>query len=228
MLTQNQADALLDAFMRDYAGKRVSYYGYAGECLSLAKLWVDTIKNGRVGGKKHAPASGNGKGSGYYTNFNSLSLLKELFIKEPFVARRKYPRGSLVVYTKTSHIAIFLEGGVSSATLFEQNADPDGSPAGTHQRANSRIDGVLVLRTAAPTVSRGNTGKTVYLNKRVSSWRVYRVGSSPPRTPVGILNPRKFGGLSYKILADDKAGVVIQTQDFGRVCLPIDSDATIK
>lgn len=81
-----------------------------------------------------------------------------------------------------------------------------------------------------PTTEQSIVGKTVYLSPRVASWRVYQVGSMPPRNPVARLSPKKFGGLQYRILAVDKApnSVVIQTQMFGTVSLPLDKDAEIR
>lgn len=72
-------------------------------------------------------------------------------------------------------------------------------------------------------------GRKVRLSAAVSSWRVYKVGSVPPRKEVGKLNPKKFGGLTYTVEATDKApnSVIITTQDFGRVSLPIDKDASL-
>ncbi len=71
-------------------------------------------------------------------------------------------------------------------------------------------------------------GKTVYLTG--ATWRVYKVGSVSPRTPVGTLLPNKYGGLSYKILATDKSlnSVVINTQSFGQVSLPLGYGEKIK
>lgn len=72
-------------------------------------------------------------------------------------------------------------------------------------------------------------GRKVRLSAAVSSWRVYKVGSVPPRKEVARLNPKKFGGLIYTVEATDKApnSVIITTQDFGRVSLPIDKDASL-
>lgn len=90
-----------------------------------------------------------------------------------------------------------------------------------------------LITTVAPkppdsTVTPDDVGKLVHLSSSVSSWRVYRIGTS---TVVATLNPKKFGGLAYRILALDtyrSQRVVIQTSYYGRVSLPVDKDAVIK
>lgn len=153
-MTQAEANQLLDQFKAVYAGQKADYYGYLGECLSLNKRWLDTLINKSVPGlnkgKQQAPASGNGKGSGYYTNFANLPALHPYFTPEPWNPAKTYPRGSMVVYSPTSHIAIYENSGATAATVFEQNADPDSSAAHTAQRGNSRIDGILILKIDAP------------------------------------------------------------------------------
>ena len=64
-------------------------------------------------------------------------------------------------------------------------------------------------------------GKTVRLTG--DKWRIYNVGSTAPRLAKATLRPNKYGGLSYKILRTDKAknSVVIKTQNFGEVSLPL-------
>lgn len=69
-------------------------------------------------------------------------------------------------------------------------------------------------------------GRTAHLSAAESAWHVYPVGSVAPRTAVAVLDPQKFGGLPYYIEAVDKAlnSVIVTTQMFGRVSLPIASD----
>lgn len=91
-------------------------------------------------------------------------------------------------------------------------------------------EALIVVAPPKPdsTVTPDDVGKTVYLSATVSSWRVYRIGTT---TVVGRLNPAQYGGLSYRILAIDTSRpqmVVIQTQFYGRVSLPVDTDAQIK
>lgn len=63
---------------------------------------------------------------------------------------------------------------------------------------------------------------THYLNlpPTFSRWRVYHLGKIPiKKNACGFLNPRKFNGLSYKILGfmDNNSTCVIETRDYGRV-----------
>jgi len=60
---------------------------------------------------------------------------------------------------------------------------------------------------------------TLVLPASSSSWRVYPLNRAPVvGNEIGLLNPKKFGGLSYKILGNPQKDVyIIQTDDFGRV-----------
>ena len=62
-------------------------------------------------------------------------------------------------------------------------------------------------------------GKTLTLPKTVNSWAVYPTNKQPVKVnAIGCLNPKKFGGLSYKILANPQKDVyTIQTSNFGKV-----------
>jgi len=61
--------------------------------------------------------------------------------------------------------------------------------------------------------------KTVYLPSSATSWRAYPLDKAPTKgNEVAMLNPKKFGGLSYEILGNPQTDVVtIQTSDFGKV-----------
>ena len=83
----------------------------------------------------------------------------------------------------------------------------------------------------APPVNNSVVGKTVYLSPSVEKWRVYRVGTKPQAgKEIAFILPKKYGGLSYRILATTPHAntVEIQTQSFGRVWIYLDKDATIK
>ncbi|KGX87998.1 N-acetylmuramoyl-L-alanine amidase family protein [Pontibacillus litoralis] len=58
----------------------------------------------------------------------------------------------------------------------------------------------------------------VYLPSGASSWRFYPTNVAPTKgNEKAFLNPRKFGGLKYKVLGKPQAHVVtIQTSDFGK------------
>lgn len=59
----------------------------------------------------------------------------------------------------------------------------------------------------------------LHLPSLASSWRVYSQSKKPIKgNERGLLNPRKFGGLSYEILGTTAPFVyLIQTRDFGKV-----------
>jgi hypothetical protein len=149
--SQAEINSLLSQLMTKCNGEFVEYWGYPGQCLSLGKRWLDTVRNGYVYGPQAAPASPNGTGSGYYSNVPAQVM--EFFNPEPYNPGASYPAGSMFVNTATEHIGILLDNQVGSANakVYEQNADPDHSPAHQAQRSKSRIDGILVIRVAIPT-----------------------------------------------------------------------------
>ena len=70
----------------------------------------------------------------------------------------------------------------------------------------------------------------VKLSAKVSSWRIYPLGVQPvANNEKGFLNPKQFNGLEYEVLGyeDNKKCAIIQTQDFGKGKIYLDSDATI-
>lgn len=71
----------------------------------------------------------------------------------------------------------------------------------------------------------------VNLPPNIDSWSFYKLDSQPiKKNAIGILNPKKFGGLSYYVYAyrDNNTTAEIQTQQFGRVKIYIkDTPATI-
>lgn len=69
-------------------------------------------------------------------------------------------------------------------------------------------------------------GKTLYLPATVSHWNVYPLTKAPVvGNECGALNPKLFGGLSYKILANPQANVVtISTYNYGKVNIYVGSD----
>lgn len=81
-----------------------------------------------------------------------------------------------------------------------------------------------------PIVNQSVVGKTVYLSASVEKWRVYHVNQKPQSgKEIAFILPKKYGGLSYKILGVTFPNtVIIQTQSFGRVGIYLDKDATIK
>lgn len=150
MRNQQEIDSLLQQLIAQYAGQRPDYYGYAGECLSLVKRWVDVVRNGNLNGAMGAPPSTDGWGSGYWSQ--PPEVISELFEKQGYDGNAIYPAGSLFVNVRTHHIGILLDNqpGSNYAHVFQQNANPDGSAAHTGDRLKANIDGILVLKVAAP------------------------------------------------------------------------------
>ena len=75
-------------------------------------------------------------------------------------------------------------------------------------------------------------GKKLYLPNTVSHWNVYPLSKSPTvGNECGSLNPKKFGGLTYTILAQPYTDVVtISTYNYGKVNIYVgkDTPAVIK
>lgn len=70
----------------------------------------------------------------------------------------------------------------------------------------------------------------VSLSKHVKEWRAYKIGSVPIKiNAIAKLKPSKFGGLEFKVVEFRDFGktAVIDTQDFGRVKIWLDKDASI-
>lgn len=78
--------------------------------------------------------------------------------------------------------------------------------------------------TGSPNTSQTSTSQTnntryINLPSGATSWRVYKTNVQPVKANAcGTLKPSKFGGLSYKILANPMKDVyTIQTDSFGKV-----------
>ncbi|GGA87485.1 N-acetylmuramoyl-L-alanine amidase family protein [Ornithinibacillus halotolerans] len=74
-------------------------------------------------------------------------------------------------------------------------------------------------RRVSPSTLQGTGDKFLNLPASSSSWRVYPLNKAPIKgNESGFLNPKKFGGLKYKIQGNTQSHVyIIETQDFGRV-----------
>ena len=88
---------------------------------------------------------------------------------------------------------------------------------------NTDLDSKYVKYSLDKTDTTDNTDtKNNYINlsPSISSWRFYNIMDAPiKKNTIGYLNPKKFGGLSYKILEyrDNNHTVVINTVQFGKV-----------
>jgi murein DD-endopeptidase MepM/ murein hydrolase activator NlpD len=88
-------------------------------------------------------------------------------------------------------------------------------------------EALLIPAPSNPTLA---VGRYVYLKPTVSRWRFYPVGVKPQAgKEIATLNPAKFGGLTYQVLAVPfPSTATIQTQSFGRGNIFIDGDAIIQ
>lgn len=210
-MTQNDFSGAVDWAQTNLTGYVADAGGnYKGECISLVKRFF-THLTGRA-----APATGNGWGSGYWSTFPEV--LHPFYSKQNWNPNTSYPKGSLVVNTPTGHIAILISNNSSSATVYEQNADGNGSPAHVADRPDSHLNGVLV-----PIVSSSphQSGKTLHLPPDNVNWHVYKPqGPYDIAQAIAVLHPQKFGGLSYPIQGSVGNGIyLIDTKDFGRVAI---------
>lgn len=133
---------------------------------------------------------------------------------------------------------------VTEGQLIAMSGNTGTNSTGAHlhwdvRKANTTWNGSFAnyynpesLLVAAPpkpdsNLDAGDVGKTLFLKPTVSSWRVYYPGTKTVRA---TLNPAKYGGLSYRILALDSIAqrAIIQTTFYGRVSCPVDTDAEIR
>jgi hypothetical protein len=129
----------LQAFIREYTGKRPAYKGgYPGECLSLVKLWIEQTYN------ISPPASGVGSAYGYWTNFPDP--LGTVFEKIPNTKDGVIKEGDIPVWKKSyggyGHIAIGVQGTKDTFLAFSVN-DPVGSTATVREYNYNNIYGWL-------------------------------------------------------------------------------------
>jgi len=155
--------------------------------------------------------------------------------------------GDIVPLRPVDNLASHSGGHIGIATgrttattveILEQNGST-GQGQGTGPDAirkrfvpKSRVYGVLRLKAAVPAPTPGHplshtVGKEVFLPPTDSAWRVYAPGSVAPRDAIALLNPKKYGGLWYRVDSTERAlnSVLVTTQMFGKVSLPIASDA---
>lgn len=81
------------------------------------------------------------------------------------------------------------------------------------------VDPLLWIDKEAKKVEVKAKNKTLVLPKTSSSWNVYPLDKPPTKIhAIAQLNPKKFGGLEYEILANPQTDVyTIKTSNFGKV-----------
>ncbi|HEY4553301.1 MAG TPA: M23 family metallopeptidase [Bacillaceae bacterium] len=124
-------------------------------------------------------------------------------------------------------------GQVTGSHLhYEVRKGTNPSYGWTANAANSTLDPKAYLESLAG--SGNNVGKTLYLHADQEQWAIYDPKVQPIKKNANKvpLRPKKFGGLSYKILANPNPHVyTIQTSQFGKmniVVKPEYSGFTIK
>lgn len=145
-MTQPQIDAVINAAISKYTNPPGQFVAdqqgnYVGECLSLVKkIWGDILHVQMPGA-----VNGYNWGDGYWKYFfSSLPLPTYFNFIEKYQPGFNYPKGSMVMYAATHHIALWLkDNGDGTHQVFEQNADPDHSPAHIGNRSNSRVTGIV-------------------------------------------------------------------------------------
>jgi hypothetical protein len=115
-----------------------------GECLSLVKDYygqkLNIIMPGAVKGYAWA--------DGYFSDFPAP--LGQHFVRQAYIPGKRYPAGTMVIYAATHHIALFLyDNGNGTHAVYEQNADPDGSPAHIASRKNGLVTGIIIEKGMA-------------------------------------------------------------------------------
>lgn len=75
------------------------------------------------------------------------------------------------------------------------------------------------LKKPEPKKEESKTYRVIVLPASSDSWRIYPLNKAPVKAnAIDTLNPKKFGGLEYKILGNPQTDVyTIQTKDFGKV-----------
>jgi hypothetical protein len=127
MATQAHINDLVNSIVNSYTGDRIGYHGgFSGECTSPVKYYVEAV-TGRT-----APYMANDRADGWGTNFPGE--LAPYFTHEVYQPGKAYPRGTILTWN-SPHIAMVLgHDGSNTVTVFEQNADPEGSPCKTVSR----------------------------------------------------------------------------------------------
>ena len=128
-MLQTQVNKAVDATVAALNGKRVAMPNgaYMGECTAPVTRYLVNL------GCPWNLAMYGDRADGWGVSFPSP--LAPYFTHEAFKPGKKYPKGSIIMWN-SPHIAVATANtdGSSHAQVFEQNADPDGSPCKTFNR----------------------------------------------------------------------------------------------
>lgn len=126
-LTQDDINNIVNGIVNTYTNQRIAYHGgYPGECTSPVKYYVENVTG------QQAPYMANDRADGWGTDFPAE--LAPFFYHEAYQPGKAYPKGTVLMWN-SPHIAIVVyDNGSNTIEVFEQNADPDGSPCKTASR----------------------------------------------------------------------------------------------
>lgn len=121
-MTQSDINNKVNYIVNTYTGQRAAYYDTDfGQASVPVCYYVDLIT-----GEGRAPGMTNDRADGWGVDFPAT--LSPYFTHEAFLPNRVYPKGTILIWN-TPHIAIVLShDGANNVEVFEQNADPEGSP----------------------------------------------------------------------------------------------------
>ena len=197
-------------FKNKYNGRLLDYDGsYGGQCWDLAQYYFTKCLE--------LPANIL-SGCGYVGNMlkePKLSLLLKYFDEVP--TTNMYP-GDVVIWEK-HHIAIFDNwDGKSCWYLSQNNAGTGENPKGATEITRVGLSGVARAFRKKGTKKEESKPIIKYLNiSPEADYRtIYKNTTLTPENSIAKIKPKKYGGLSYKILKDCGNNIVkIKTDMFG-------------
>lgn len=173
-----------------------------------------------------APSMFGDRADGWGVEFPAS--LAPFLTHEAFQPGKVYPKGTILMFN-SPHICMVLDStGGNTASVYEQNADPDGSPCHTATRtlnaSTHKATWALIWNVTSPVspVPQPTTNKTVTLPWTTGPWHLYRQGG--PYNPairanwLGLIEPGLLHeDLIYPVLAvlDNGNVVRIPSEDYG-------------
>jgi len=206
-------------------GINLSWGGFT-QCVAFSRNYVNYLGTSQFGGVNSAKDMVNVAWPVGYTRSSSPQV-GDIAVLGP------------IPTNKDGHTNVVVEVGNGYILTIDQNYRGKNSKIEQIRWVypNSRFIGFFRPQFVAPVKpttgapsTKGSAGKMLYLKPHVETWNVYQVGSRRPRNPIGVVRPKKYGGLQYQIIREDVESqtVVIRTQTFGLVAIFVDKDAEIK
>lgn len=197
-------------FKNKYNGKVVDYDGsYGGQCWDLAQYYFTKVLG--------LPASVLG-GCGLVSNmlYGEKRKLMDKYFDE--VKTTEMYQGDVCIW-EYGHIAIFDNWDGKACYYFSQNPNP--CKVMTINKGGMRA---FRLKGTKKEESKSTT-KYLNISPEADYRTVYKSTTLAPANAVAKLNPKKYGGLSYRILKDCGNNVVkIKTDMFGEVYISSKSE----